>query len=151
MVLIFLKLLADLDAPEQFQNLGIPVPGAAHIASSSSRITLGDIHPSHLPQTSSIINSSKCANNYKSSVMFTWSYQACIKLLPDFNSIVSISIAQFLASRRKRLPNWAPEDHPIQLSSSEGKPIAMWMRLNEGPFRKRFYATVRIFSVVCMC
>jgi len=63
MVLIFLKLLVDLDAPKQLQNLGIPVPGAAHIASSSSRITFGDIHPSHLPKTSSIINSSKCVNN----------------------------------------------------------------------------------------
>lgn len=57
--------------------------------------------------------------------MFTWSYQARIELLPDFNSIVGIAIARFLAFRRKLLPNWAPEDHPIQLRSSEGELVTV--------------------------
>jgi len=76
--------------------------------------------------------------------MFTWSYQARIELLPDFSSIVGIAITHFLASRRKLLPDWVPEDHPIQLQSSEGEFIAVQTRWNEGPFRKKFYATVRI-------
>jgi len=76
--------------------------------------------------------------------MFTWSYQARIELLPDFSSIVGIAITHFLASQRKLLPDWAPEDHPIQLQSSESEFIAVQTWWNEGPFRKKFYATVRI-------
>jgi len=53
--------------------------------------------------------------------MFTWSYQARIELLPNFSSIVGIVITHSLASRHKLLPDWAPEDHPIQLQSLEGK------------------------------
>ncbi|KIM50864.1 hypothetical protein SCLCIDRAFT_33928 [Scleroderma citrinum Foug A] len=80
---------------------------------------------------------------YKFSVMFMWLYQACIELQPDIDSIVGIAISQFLACRCKQLPNWAPEDHPIQLwSESESGFVIVQTQLNEGLFRKKFYATV---------
>ena len=68
-MLIFLNLLTDLDASEQNQNLGMPVPGATCSEASLSSIPLGDIRPFHLPQT--FISSHKCANNPPSWMRFS--------------------------------------------------------------------------------
>ena len=178
MLPIFLNLPTDHDSPEQFQNLGMLVPGAAHSEASTSNFPLGNIDPSYppgsesdtpglsasfledsdsvfIPVNTDTINEGTGSESvmlapvihtiidfslnatilhnvpgilhliylpteanfiqrslriptsnytlpgwqqlYKFLVMFIWSYQACIELQPNINSIIGITISQFLA------------------------------------------------------
>ncbi|KIM61786.1 hypothetical protein SCLCIDRAFT_9346 [Scleroderma citrinum Foug A] len=128
---------ANHDSPEQFQNLGMLVPGAAHSEASTSNFPLGNIDPSYPPGSESD-TPGLSASFLEDSVSVFFPVNT-----DTINEGTGISMPQYSTMYLKELPNWAPEDHPIQLwSESKSELVIVQTQLDDGMFRKKFYAKV---------